>query len=128
MKTIRLSEIFGGITLLIVKSDDGFERVPLKPICEVIGVDWNTQHKKMKLAYVSSRLGVALENVKLGIQVRRVVMIRVDRIFAFLDTINPECVRGAGNSVAANYIEQKHHEHDCLIQKHEEAHGDLFAA
>lgn len=54
------------------------------------------------------------------------VLIRVDRVAAYLNTLNPESVRAGGNKVAADWLEAKHKEWDDLIHAYEQSSGDMF--
>jgi hypothetical protein len=53
--------------------------------------------------------------------------IRLDRVAAYLNTLNPESVRSAGNEEAADFLERKHQEWDDLINAYEQRRGDLFS-
>ena len=53
------------------------------------------------------------------------VCIRLDRVSAFLNAINPDSVRGQGNESAADFLEAKHAEWDDLIDAYERGFGIL---
>lgn len=53
------------------------------------------------------------------------VCIRLNRVAAFLNTVNPENVRGQGNETAANFLEHKQEEWDDLIDAYEREYGIL---
>jgi len=59
-------------------------------------------------------------------QKREMVCIRLDRVAAFLYTINPNQVRDKGNEAAADYLERKHTEWDDLIHQYESSNGKLI--
>lgn len=126
MKSISLNLNFSGVLLPIVDSEDGHDRVPLKPISDVIGVDWDTQRKKVQDGYLSRRLGICTQSFLWAGQEREMVSIRVDRVAAYLMSINPDAVRGKGNTSAADWLEQKHQEWDDLIHAYEQQRGEMF--
>jgi hypothetical protein len=59
-------------------------------------------------------------------QHREMVCIRLDRVAAYLNTINPERVRANGNEDGAAFLEQKQEEWDDLIHAYEMQNG-MFA-
>lgn len=128
MKPISLNLNFAGVILAVVDCADGVQRVPLKPICEVIGIDWANQHKKMQVPYFVRRLGICIEDILYAGQTRSMILIRLDRVSAYLNTLNPESVRAAGNEAAADYLEQKHQEWDDLIHAYEQQRGEMFSS
>lgn len=125
-QAISLNLNFSGVVLPVVDCEDGVQRVPLKPICEVIGIDWSNQHKKMQAPYFARRLGVCIEDILYAGQSRQMVMIRLDRVAAYLNMLNPESVRAAGNEAAADFLEAKHREWDDLIHAYELQRGQIF--
>jgi P22_AR N-terminal domain len=125
-KTISIGLNFSGVVLPIVEGEDGFQRVPLKPICEVVGINWADQHKKMQVPYLVRRLGTCVGVIPYAGQVREMLLVRVDRVASFLSTINPDRVRAAGNADAADWLEAKHREWDDVLHSYEMAKGDLF--
>ena len=56
-KMISIGLAFGGVVLPIVDGEDGCQRVPLKPICDVIGVLWENQRNKVQGGYLARRYG-----------------------------------------------------------------------
>lgn len=126
MQAISLNLNFSGIVLPVVDCEDGFQRVPLKPICEAIGIDWSNQHKKMQVPYFCRRLGICVEDILYAGQTRQMVLIRLDRVAAYLNMLNPESARSAGNEAAADFLEAKHREWDDLIHAYEQQRGQIF--
>ncbi len=122
---IHLSIAFGDAILPIVKCDDGHERMPLKPISDQIGLDWATQRRKVRdNEYLTKRLGLILvglkpyqNNEKGGEKPQ--YCIRIDRVTAFLNTINPQNIRSMGNHDAADWLEAKHAEWDDALHQYE---------
>ena len=44
----RIELEFAGITLPVGKDAEGGDIVPVKPICDMLGLDWKTQYQKMQ--------------------------------------------------------------------------------
>lgn len=126
MQAISLNLNFSGVVLPVVDCEDGIQRVPLKPIADLIGLSWADQHKKMQAPYFSRRLGVCVGDIPYAGQNRQMVLIRLDRVAAYLNMLNPESVRAAGNEAAADFLEAKHREWDDLIHAYEQQRGQLF--
>lgn len=126
MQAISLNLNFSGAVLPVVEGEDGHRRVPLKPICDAIGVGWETQYKKVMVDGVKKQLGVCLISIQFAGQVRSMTMIRIDRVAGFLNRINPNCVRGAGNASSADFIELKRNEWDGAIHLFEKECGRIF--
>lgn len=115
---IHLSIAFGDAILPVIACPDGFDRVPLKPIIEQIGVDWRNQRRKFANSdYITKRMGIKVEGDKTLTQEQ--ICIRFDRVTAFLNTLNPENIRGMGNSEAADWLEAKHQEWDDALHAYE---------
>lgn len=125
-QAISLNLNFSGVVLPVVDCDDGFQRVPLKPICDLISLSWADQHKKMQTPYFGRRLGICVGDIPYAGQTRQMVLIRLDRVAAYLNMLNPESVRAAGNEAAADFLEAKHLEWDDLIHAYELRRGQIF--
>lgn len=99
--------------------DDGTRVVALKPICESIGIGWDVQWEKTRPSddYANKRYGICLEKVFHAGQTRQMVCVRVDRVYAFLHSLNPESIRSAGNEQAAKWLEKKQAEWDGLLSR-----------
>lgn len=121
-KMISMGLNFGGVLLPLVDGEDGFKRVPLKPICEVVGIHWDNQHRKIQTPYFVRRMGVCIGDVTYAGQVRNMVLIRVDRVQAYLNTLNPDLIRAAGNVDSADWLENKHAEWDDVLHAWESGH------
>ncbi len=125
-KVISIGLVFGGAVLPIVDGEDGYQRVPLKPICDVIGVEWERQRKRVQEGYLARRMGTCTPLMYWAGQEREMVAIRVDRVAAFLSTISPDRIRAAGNADSADWLEAKHQEWDDVLHQYEVAKGDMF--
>lgn len=122
---IHLELEFSGSLIPIELNDQGQKVVPLKPITDVIGLEWERQRKKVSESYLSKRLGTCTVQIRGAGQLREMICIRLDRVAAFLNTVNPEHVRGQGNASAADFLEAKHAEWDDLIDAYERGYGIL---
>lgn len=143
MNGLTLNMQFGGAVLPVAKNEAGQEVVPLKPICDVIGIDWETQRKKFDLksktctepglgagsgkdGYFARLMGASIERMSYAGQSREMVCIRLDRVAAYMFTINPNQVRINGNEAAADFLERKHQEWADLIHAYESERGDML--
>lgn len=127
MNQVRINLQFGDALLPIVKNEAGQDVVPLKPICDVIGLKWETQRVKVQDSYLTKRLGIATPPMGGGFPANQEPLcIRLDRVAAFLYTINPDRVRVNGNETAADYLERKHTEWDDLLHQYEAQNGQLI--
>jgi len=115
---IHISIAFGDAILPVVECDDGHNRVPLKPIADEIGVNWQSQTRKLEEGkYLHKRLGVEVTPLRGGD--KPYICIRVDRVTAYLNTLNPEKIRCKGNHDAADWLESKHDEWDNALHAYE---------
>lgn len=144
MNRLTLSMEFGGAVLPVAKNAARQDVVPLKPICDVIGLKWETQRLKFgpkpegsttpprggagseNDGYFARRLGICTQDLFWAGQTREMVCIRLDRVSAFLYTVNPNQVRVNGNEAAADFLERKHQEWDDLIHAYESERGDML--
>lgn len=124
----RIELEFAGITLPIGKDAEGRDIVPVKPISDVHGLEWSRQHKKLQTPYLTRRLGVCVVPMYYAGQLREMVCIRLDRVSAFLNQIEPERVRGGGNETGADFLEAKQCEWDDLLHEYETRQGGMLAA
>lgn len=115
---IHLSIGFGDAILPVIRGDDGHDRVPLRPIATEIGISWPRQTRKLTEGkYLNRRLGIKSCCLKASGTAQ--ICIRVDRVEAFLNTLNPENIRGMGNTEAADWLEAKHTEWDDVLHAYE---------
>lgn len=115
---IHISIGFGDAILPVVKCDDGHDRVPLKPIVEQVGVQWAGQRRKLTSDdYLVERLGAKTETSRC--LEKPELCIRLDRVEAFLNQINPKMVVSKGNSEAAEWLKSKHDEWDNALHSYE---------
>jgi len=126
-KKVQISLEFAGAVLPVVQDEEGRDVVPLKPIVESIGIDWMTQYRRTQTPYMQRRMGICIGQLPYAGQTREMVCIRLDRVSAYLNTINPDQVRSAGNKDAADFLEAKHAEWDDLIHEYEMQGGIISA-
>lgn len=122
---IHLELEFSGALLPVELNEQGQQVVPLKPIVEVIGLSWQTQMEKVQGVYLKRRLGTCIQPSLYAGQRREMVCVRLDRVAAYLNTINPDMVRAQGNESSADFLEAKHEEWDNLIDAYERGYGIL---
>lgn len=141
--TVVMYITYAGILVRVVKFN-GVEYVLLKTISDAVGVLWSDQRKKvLDSQWLRRRLGVIeadllaetansggdiptsnsesggdvpTSNPTYGVP----IYIRLDRVAAFLGTINPIRVRALGNTSAAEHLESKISEWDDALHDYEE--------
>jgi hypothetical protein len=122
---IHISIAFGDAILPVIDCEDGHQRVPLKPIVEQVGAQWEGQRRKLNPeSYLWQRLGAEITTFKCGeMQLKQGnpthLCIRIDRVTAYLNTLNPQNIRGKGNHDAADWLEAKHSEWDDALHHYE---------
>lgn len=115
--------MYAGLQLPVLKNEQGQDVTRLKPISDVFGLVWRDQRKKMTDSpFLMRHLGISfVENgSKTGDSGEVIppsnptylpdVLIRVDRVAAFLLSINPDKVRAAGNVNGADFLEARNTE------------------
>lgn len=123
MNHVVVSLQFAGVLLPVAADEQGGKVVPLKPISDALGLEWVRQHKRSGEAGRAQRLGTCTVPMYYAGQTREMVCIRLDRVVAWLFSINPEAVRGQGNVKAAEFLEQKQAEWDTVLHDYEAAQG-----
>jgi len=122
---IHISIAFGDAILPIIECEDGHQRVPLKPIVEQIGAQWEGQRKKIQPdSYLGRRLGAQITISSYGELSQKQgnpahLCIRIDRVTAYLNSLNPEMIRAKGNDSTADWLEAKHQEWDDALHEYE---------
>lgn len=69
---------------------------------------------------ISRRFGACLAMVPFAGQSREMLCIRLDRVEAFINQIDPDRVRGNGNETGADFLEAKQSEWDDVLHDYEE--------
>lgn len=112
---IHITLEFSGALLLVETNEQEQMVVPLKPISDAIGLEWECQRKKVSEPELAERLGTCVMRARRFDQGRDMVFIRFDRVAAFLNNVNPRNVRGQGNESTATFLFKKQAEWDDLI-------------
>ena len=87
----------------IVILNQGKEVVPLKPICEALGIAWQSQHEKLKSdGFLSSVISLS---VTTGSDGKRYEMVCLPYryVFGWLFTINPQNVKPEAQDAVKRY-------------------------
>lgn len=117
---IHISIAFGDAILPVIECADGHQRVPLKVIVDQIGAQWAGQRRKIDAdEYLKQRLGANIETSRCLNKPQ--LCIRLDRVEAFLNTLNPKMISSKGNSDTAKWLEAKHGEWDDVIHNYEQS-------
>lgn len=122
---IHISIAFADAILPIVECDDGLKRVPLKPICDQIGIQWKRQKTKLlNDEYLKERFGLVLgipryPSIEEKPALREQYLIRLDRVTAFLNTLSPRNIKAQGNVASAEWLKAKHSEWDDALHAYE---------
>lgn len=134
---ILISLGFSGVSLPVATDTKGLHIVPLKPIADLFGLKWESQRQKVNSEWQKELLGTTLKKIGAGgvctpdmggaDQGRDMTCIRLDRVEAYLFSINPEKVRAAGNEAAADYLKSKIKEWADLMHEFEQQNGTYSA-
>lgn len=131
---ISINLEFAQVVLPVVKFE-GLNMVPLKPVSDLFGLNWKSQREKMTGEWQKELFNTSLLPVNLaagrtsrpGIgvadQAREMLCIRLDRVEAFLFSINPLKVQAAGNADGAAYLKGKIKEWSDLMHEFEQQNG-----
>ncbi|HMV53614.1 MAG TPA: phage antirepressor N-terminal domain-containing protein [Rhodocyclaceae bacterium] len=125
--TVSMNLEFAGVVLPVAQDENGRDVVPLKPIAEVFGLKWDVQRVRVSRPEMVRRMGTCTPVIRGADQAREMVCIRLDRVAAWLNTLNPERVRAAGNADGADFLEAKQTEWDDLLHAYELERGGVFA-
>lgn len=104
---------FSGVVLPVLRDDSGHAIVPLKPITDVFGLQWERQRTKLKPQKFRELLGVCVAYVPHAgrySQGREMVCLHVDKVILFIKTIGPARMRGQGNIDGAEALTSKWNE------------------
>lgn len=126
MNVVRISLEFSGVVLPITHDESGREMVPLKPISDLFGLNWRAQYDKVTQGRMLRRLGTCLRDIQHAGQVREMCCIRLDRVVAYLNSINPDKVRAQGNEDGADFLERKQEEWDDVLNEYEAQKGGII--
>lgn len=122
MSRIAFSIQYAGLTLALTKNERGEDVTPLKPISDLFGLKWEEQRKKVSPAgWIGRFLGTCTPAIRgAGDQMREQTCIRLDRVAAYLMSINPDRVRAAGNVEGADFLIAKQQEWADALHDYEQ--------
>jgi len=105
---------FHGLKMMVV-AHEGNEYVAVRPICDLIGVDWRTQKIALEDPYGRQMYGTCrlLPPEIDGFFELKLIQnchIHLKRVEAFLFSINPKRLAANGNTDAAKWLMALHHE------------------
>lgn len=122
MSKIAFSIQYAGLTLPVVKNDQGQDVTPLKPIADLFDLDWKTQHKKVTEGdFYPGFFGTCMGSCPhAGGQNRDQTCIRLDRVAAYLMGLNPKMIEAKGNESGAAYLTEKITEWADALHDYEE--------
>lgn len=143
MKHIAISIEYAGLTLPVLKSEQGVDFVPLKPICDLFGLKWETQRLKVSGEFYAEYLGVCTLKGWVATphkggssgEIQEQTCIRLDRVAAFMMTINLDRVRANGNESGATFLLAKLtewadalHDYETFGNAHNPRHANALLA
>lgn len=99
----------------VVLGATGIPVVPMKRVCEALGIAWDRQWDKTVTEHLRRRAGIELVSVHDGVQERRMICMRADRVAAYINEINPRRLRAGGNDTAASLVEKLQDEWDAIL-------------
>jgi hypothetical protein len=104
MKQITLKKV-NGKSIQVIEAD-GMEYVPVKPICDALGLTWDSQYRKLqKRKKPSSVIALRAMTGSDGKQYQ-MVCIPLKYVFGWLFTINPENVREEAREAVEQYADE----------------------
>lgn len=107
-------------SLAVGINESGVPVVPLKQVADIFGIDWRTQKRKVKKPSLIKRFGTCVISMQYGRRCREVICIRLDRVAAFVHSINPRCVGGQGAVDCADAIADRQQVLDRLLNDYEQ--------
>lgn len=143
MKHISISIEYAGLTLPVVKNEAGVDCVPLKPLCDLFSLKWESQRMKVSETFYAEYLGVSVQKAWVATPLKggasgefqEQTCIRLDRVAAFMMTISPVRVRANGNEEGATFLKAKLnewadalHDYETFGVAHNPRHADAVIA
>jgi hypothetical protein len=101
MNTINLVKV-NDITIQMIV-DKRQKLVPIKPICEALGIDFDSQRKKLNEHFFLSSTAVLSTAVGADTKQREMVCLPYRYIFGWLFTINPKNVKEEAREAVEKY-------------------------
>lgn len=113
---VRLCFDFTDLVLPVGRDADGCAVVPLKPIVDRFALDWRGQKRKVRRR-LHDQLGMTTCELYVGRGSRSTICIRLDKVGAYLQTVNPRRVMANKNVEGAKSLETKQSVWDSLTQQ-----------
>jgi len=101
MKTKFLAKV--NEVLIQTVEENGEKLIPVKPICEALGVDWKSQYEKLKDDDFLSSIMVLSTTVAGDEKEREMVCLPLEFVFGRLFTVNPKNVKEEARSNVERY-------------------------
>lgn len=120
VNNLMVSLEFADVVLPVAQDESGRDVVPLKPITDVFGLQWERQRKRVQEPEKQRRLGTCTVQMYGAGQQREMVCIRIDRVATYLFSLSAESIRSAGNEDGAAYLERKQEEWDNVLHAYEQ--------
>lgn len=83
--------------------DNREKLVPIRPICDALGIDWKVQHSKLKEDEFLSSTVVLSTTVASDGKEREMVCLPLEFVFGWLFTINPKNVKEEAREAVSKY-------------------------
>lgn len=100
MKTTNIIKKINGVEIVTVGANN---LVPVKPLCEALGVDSEAQRQKIKEHYIFSSTALLSKVVAADGKEREMLCLPLGHVLGWLMTINPSNVREDVRENFANY-------------------------
>ena len=101
METKSLAKV-NEVTIQMV-TDNGSKLVPIKPICEALGIDFDSQRKKLNEDEFLNSTTVLSTAVGADGKGREMLCLPLEFVFGWLFTINPKNVKPEAQEAVAKY-------------------------
>ncbi len=105
MEKLKIS-IINGVEIIAVKDENNKIFVPVKPICEAIGIRFETQYAKIQEHFLLSPALTIKETTGADGKTREMVCLPFTQTHGWLVTINPKNVSEGAREKVAEYLEQ----------------------
>jgi len=104
METKNLAKV-NEVAIQLV-TDNGSKLVPIKPICEALGIDFDSQRKKLNEDDLLNSTTVLSTAVGADGKDREMLCLPLKYVFGWLFTINPKNVKEEAREAVAKYREK----------------------
>ncbi len=108
---------YASLNLQVARTEDHQDVTPLKPLVEFFSLDWEEQYRQVtESEFLKRFLGLCVVSID-----GEHPCILLSRVSAYLNNLNPDDIRAAGNEEAADWLIAKHQEWDDALHKYETA-------